>query len=96
MVVYYIHAEGQGSLDHVVEHLGYMLSTLQMANALTMVNTTLLLTTGVLAGYAVHALSMRLPVLACTLMHTIVSLGMLFLSVQCMEYGHLYWCIHSS
>ena len=84
-----------GSLDHIHTGEGVLLPLLHMPNGLTAINTALLLTTGVLAGYAVHTLAMSLLVLATLLLHTLVALGLLFLAVQCLEYSHLYWCIHT-
>lgn len=84
-----------GSLDHLGAVEGVLVPMVQMANGLTAINTALLLTTGVVAGYAVHLLSLNLVLMSSVCLHAIVGLGLLFLAVQCIEYSHLYWCIHT-
>eukprot|EP01012_Entosiphon_sulcatum_P016747 TRINITY_DN21636_c0_g1_i1.p1 TRINITY_DN21636_c0_g1~~TRINITY_DN21636_c0_g1_i1.p1 ORF type:complete len:193 (-),score=11.35 TRINITY_DN21636_c0_g1_i1:37-615(-) len=65
-------------------------------NTLTLLNTHLLLWTGVLSILAVHAHAMKLPISASLYLAEVVCLGGCFLLVQCCEYVHLYWCLYTA
>ena len=73
-----------------VEHHGVMYQ-----NTLTLVNTHLLLWTGVLSVLAVHAHTMKLPVSIAGYLVAVCCIGGCFLLVQCCEYVHLYWCLYT-
>jgi len=66
------------------------------SNTLTLLNSTLLLTSGVVSVGAIHSMAMKTPVLSSAMLAVVVVLGTVFLMVQCCEYLHLYWCIYSS
>ena len=72
-----------------------MTTTMVYANTLTMLNTDLLLTSGVVSISAVHACTMKTMVSTHLLLLVVVILGLVFLMVQCVEYLHLYWCMYS-
>nr|QHQ98672.1 cytochrome c oxidase subunit 3 [Rhynchopus humris] len=65
-------------------------------NTLTLLNTDLLLTSGVWGVAAMHAVVLHLLLVHCYATTTIILLAVVFLAVQCCEYLHLYWCIYSS
>ena len=64
-----------------------------IANALTLINTVLLISSGMVAVAALHASSLRAHILYSSLVVVVVVAATAFLSVQCMEYMHLYWTI---
>ena len=64
-------------------------------NTLTLLNTSLLLTSGVVSVGGVHALTMKTHVQSVGLFMVVVALGTSFMMVQCCEYIHLYWCLYS-
>ena len=65
-------------------------------NTLTLLNTHLLLWTGVLSVLAIHAHTMKVPVSVAAYLTAVCSLGGCFLLVQCCEYVHLYWCLYTA
>jgi len=60
------------------------------SNTLTLLNSTLLLTSGVVSVAAVHSISMKTSVMSSAMLMVVVVLGTVFLMVQCCEYLHLY------
>ena len=64
-------------------------------NTLTLLNTDLLLSSGVLAVAGMHTVVLQLLGVHCLLLTVVVIVAVLFLAVQCCEYIHLYWCIYS-
>ena len=65
-------------------------ATTVYSNTLTLLNSTLLLTSGVVSVAAIHSMSMKTPVMSSAMLAVVVLLGTLFLMVQCCEYLHLY------
>nr|ATQ37457.1 cytochrome c oxidase subunit 3 [Diplonema ambulator] len=84
------------SIGSTVSSTGSEWHTLVYQNTLTLLNTDLLLFSGCVSIAAVHSHAMLLPVTASVQLLCIVLLALMFLSVQCCEYIHLYWCIYSS
>ena len=70
-------------------------SVVLYANTLTMLNTSLLLYSGVVSVSLVHTLVLKTLVMSNTMVVSISLLAIVFLGVQCVEYLHLYWCIYS-
>lgn len=60
------------------------------SNTLTLLNTNLLLTSGVVSIGGMHSITMKTSVLSSVLLMVVVVLGTVFLLVQCCEYLHLY------
>ncbi len=60
------------------------------SNTLTLLNTDLLLTSGVVSVGAVHSMQMKTMVQTMGLLLVVIALGTTFLLVQCCEYLHLY------
>ena len=77
-------------LGHSVPGVGHAVSTRVFQNTLTLINTDLLLASGVASMLSMHAHTLRVPVL-CTCMLAVVALqATAFLAVQCIEYMHLH------
>ena len=80
---------------HTYTGIGSVATITMYSNTLTLLNTNLLLASGVVSVAAIHSVTMK------TLVHTnymlvlVVVLGTVFLLVQCCEYIHLYWCMYS-
>ena len=85
-----IHGTSGGSVSTWYMGMGTQDVTTSYSNTLTLLNTNLLLASGVLSVGSVHAVGMKLPVLANSSMLLVMVLGTLFLSVQCCEYIHLH------
>ena len=66
-----------------------------IANGLTLVNTVLLISSGMIVVSGVHVAALGVHLLYSTLVVCTVAAASGFLSVQCIEYLHLYWCINS-
>jgi len=60
------------------------------SNTLTLLNTDLLLTSGVVSVGAVHSMQMKTMIQTMGLLLVVIALGTTFLLVQCCEYLHLY------
>ena len=60
------------------------------SNTLTLLNTDLLLTSGVVSVAAIHAMTMKTLVHSNSMLLLVVMLGTVFLLVQRFEYLHLY------
>lgn len=60
------------------------------SNTLTLLNTDLLLTSGVVSVAAIHSMTMKTLVQSNSMLLVVVMLGTVFLLVQCCEYLHLY------
>jgi len=60
------------------------------SNTLTLLNTDLLLWSGVVSIAAVHSMTMKSMIQTMGLLLVVVMLGTTFLLVQCCEYLHLY------
>jgi len=82
---------GSSSTGHGVLSTGVAYS-----NTLTLLNTDLLLTSGVVSIAGMHGMTMKTIVHAMLMMLVVCMLGTVFLLVQCIEYLHLYWCLYSS
>ena len=65
-------------------------SSVLYQNTLTLLNSMLLLTSGVVSVAAVHTHTMKLLVASTVYLSIIVALATVFLGVQCCEYVHLY------
>merc|ERR1711904_465218 len=85
-----------GVLANIVIESGTTHTVFVFQNALTLANTDLLLTTGVLAVAIMHLIVYRIIVGAQLLLGILIVAGKLFLGVQCCEYLHLYWCLFSA
>ena len=75
---------------HSSPQLGHVGNTSVYINTLTLLNTNLLVTSGVVSIAAMHAVVMKTPVLSNSMLMVVVVLGSIFLLVQCCEYLHLY------
>lgn len=97
LVAHSVYTTGStASIVSVSSGLGTSDVTTMYANTLTLLNTNLLLASGVVSIAAIHAVSMKTPVIGTTMMLVVSMLGTVFLVVQCCEYIHLYWCMYSS
>jgi len=65
-------------------------ATTMYANTLTLLNTDLLITSGVVSIAAMHGMTMKSLTNAVVLLVVVCMLGSVFLLVQCIEYLHLY------
>ena len=79
-----------GVMSHMVISNSYAVVSSLYANTLTLLNTNLLVTSGVLSVGAMHSVVMKTNSLSNSLLLMVVGLGTLFLMVQCCEYLHLY------
>ena len=84
-----------GALVDVVVSMGAMDSTSVYSNTLTLLNTELLVSSGVLSVSGIHSITMKTSVQTGSILLLVVLLGTVFLMVQCCEYVHLYWCMYS-
>ena len=66
-----------------------------IANTLTAINTVLLISSGMTAVSGLHAVALRAYLLYCSLVSSTLVAATAFLSVQAIEYMHLYWCINA-
>nr|QHQ98640.1 cytochrome c oxidase subunit 3 [Lacrimia lanifica] len=97
LVAHSIHQTGGvGVMVHSTPQLGHVGSTSVYVNTLTLLNTNLLVTSGIVSIAAMHAVVMKTSVLSNSMLMLVVVLGSVFLLVQCCEYLHLYWCMYSS
>ena len=78
------------SIGYTASADGVEWHTLLYQNALTLLNTDLLLFSGAVSIAAVHSHAMLLPTAAAVQLVGIVLLACMFLTVQCCEYLHLY------
>ena len=81
---------GSSSTGHGVLSTGVAYS-----NTLTLLNTDLLLTSGVVSIAGMHGMTMKTIAHAMLMLLVVCMLGTVFLLVQCIEYLHLYWCLYS-
>ena len=79
-----------GVLSTVVVQLGVVDCSSVYSNTLTLLNTDLLLSSGVVSVSVVHSMTMKTLVHSNTAILLVVLLGTVFLLVQCCEYMHLY------
>nr|ATQ37484.1 cytochrome c oxidase subunit 3 [Rhynchopus euleeides] len=84
------------SLQHTSTDDGVEVSSVVLQNTLTLMNSYLLITSGVVSVSALHCCTMRVHVLYTSSLLVVLVLGTAFLGVQCIEYVHLYWCINTS
>lgn len=78
------------SIVSVSTSVGTNECTTMYANTLTLLNTNLLLASGVVSIASIHAVHMKTPVMSTVMMSMVAMLGTVFLVVQCCEYIHLY------
>ena len=90
-----MHVGSLGSIVTVSDAVGVTGTSVLHANTLTLLNTMLLLTSGVVSIIGVHGVAMKVPTVTSTAFMVVSYLGVVFLGVQCCEYLHLYWCIYS-
>ena len=86
-----VYATGSvGVLSTLDIELGVVASSTVYSNTLTLLNTDLLLTSGVISVGAIHSITMKTVVQSNGMLLLVVMLGTVFLLVQCCEYMHLY------
>nr|QHQ98702.1 cytochrome c oxidase subunit 3 [Sulcionema specki] len=83
-------------LYNIIITYGTTTSGVHFQNALTIINTDLLLFTGVLSVVVVHCNSTSTMLYTHSLFTYIIILGGVFVVVQCCEYVHLYWNMFSA
>jgi len=81
---------GLASLTGVVVSTTSVDAVTVYSNTLTLLNTNLLLTSGVVSIGGMHSITMKTAVQSSVLLMLVVVLGTVFLLVQCCEYLHLY------
>nr|QHQ98624.1 cytochrome c oxidase subunit 3 [Namystynia karyoxenos] len=100
VVLFLLACSGSTYFGNILQHhhlgWGVTSSGLVFQNALTLANSDLLFTTGMLALVVVHSMAGSLLCCAEAGCGVVVVLGSVFLEVQVCEYGHLYWCFFSS
>jgi heme/copper-type cytochrome/quinol oxidase subunit 3 len=79
-----------GALVDMVLSIGSMDTISVYSNTLTLLNTDLLVSSGVLSISGIHSMTMKTTIQTCGMLVLVVVLGTVFLMVQCCEYIHLY------
>ena len=79
-----------GALADTVISMGNQDTVLLYSNTLTLVNTDLLVTSGILSVSAIHSTTMKTTTQTAGMLLLVVLLASVFLMVQCCEYIHLY------
>ena len=81
---------GVGSTDAVTLSVTTISTSTVYSNTLTLLNTDLLLTSGIMSVGAAHSINMKCLVQSNSMFLLIVLVGMVFVLIQCCEYVHLY------
>ena len=90
-----MHTGSSGALHDTVIAISNMDTVCMYSNTLTLLNTDLLVFSGVLSVSAIHSITMKTTTQTCSMLMLVVLMGTVFLTVQCCEYLHLYWCLYT-